>query len=84
MSKLRLDGALSVLSLYAFISCTGTIVSQKNGACYYFLYFLLSSPLQCTVVSVERGAGFWGSYEMHWEVRMGRRCGSVWRVAREG
>ena len=49
------------------------ISKKKNHACFIFCIFYLSSPLHCTVVSFERGAGFW-------EVRMG----SFWGVAREG
>jgi hypothetical protein len=60
MSRLRLDGALSLLSLYAFMACTGTVASQKKSIpVNIFCIFFLSSPLHCTVVSFERGAGFW-------------------------
>jgi len=52
---------IPLLPIYAFMACTGTTLSikKKPVPVIIFCIFYLSSPLHCTVVSVETGAGFW-------------------------
>jgi hypothetical protein len=59
MSRLRLDGALSLLSVYAFWLAQEQLYLKKSMPIIIFCIFFLSSPHDCTVVSVERGAGLW-------------------------
>jgi len=67
MSRLRLDGALSLLSLYAFMACTGTIVSQKKSCLLLLIFsvFYISVHLSIVRLFLFRGVQDFGEDIKH-------------------